>query len=343
VNPGTVIDMRAFRITEWGQQPQVVDVPVPTPGRGQVLVRVAGCGLCHTDVTLPHIPASVGSRLGWRVPFTLGHEVAGWVAGLGPDVTGFAEGDPVALVSPTSCGQCWHCLRGLDSSCPNGLAGRGYGRDGGLAEYVLVSSPRFLIPLASLDPVTAGPLTDAGATSYHAVRRALPRIHPGGLVAVIGVGGLGSYAVQFLKLLTAATIVAVDTNPTRLAAAPALGASSAVPDLSTVTGADAVLDFVGTDDTISAGLSSLRPGGTYGLIGAAGGRLQTPLFGSLPRDGEAFTFQGSSIADLHDVIALATTGAVRIDVQRFGFDDVQDAYSRLAAGTLDSPRALVVL
>ncbi|HTI26648.1 MAG TPA: alcohol dehydrogenase catalytic domain-containing protein [Kutzneria sp.] len=331
--------MRAFRITEWGQQPQVVDVPVPTPGRGELLVRVAGCGLCHTDVTLPHIPASVGSRLGWRVPFTLGHEAAGWVAS--SDVPGFAEGDPVALVSPTSCGQCWHCLRGLDSSCPNGLAGRGYGRDGGLAEYVLVSSPRFLIPLGSLDPVTAGPLTDAGATSYHAVRRALPRIHPGGLVAVIGVGGLGSYAVQFLRLLTAATIVAVDTNPTRLAAAPTLGATSTAADLSDVRGAAAVLDFVGSDDTIAAGLAALRPGGAYGLIGAAGGRLKPPLFGSLPRDGEVFTFQGSSIADLHDVISLATTGALRLDVQRFPFDAVQDAYSRLTAGTLDSPRALI--
>lgn len=333
-----MIDMRAFRITEWGQQPQVVDVPVPTPGRGEILVRVAGCGLCHTDVTLPHIPASVGSRLGWRVPFTLGHEAAGWVAS--SDVPGFAEGDPVALVSPTSCGQCWHCLRGLDSSCPNGLAGRGYGRDGGLAEYVLVSSPRFLIPLGSLDPVTAGPLTDAGATSYHAVRRVLPRIYPGGLVAVIGVGGLGSYAVQFVTLLTAATVVAVDTNPARLAAASALGASSAA-DLSGVRGADAVLDFVGTDDTIAAGLASLRPGGAYGLIGATGGRLKAPLLSALPKDGEVFTFQGSAIADLHDVISLATTGALRTYVQRFPFDAVQDAYARLAANTLDSPRALI--
>jgi propanol-preferring alcohol dehydrogenase len=335
-----VIDMRAFRITAWGQPPQVVDVPVPTPGPGQVLIRVAGCGLCHSDVTLPHIPEAVGSRLGWRVPFTLGHEVAGWVAS--PGVPGFAEGDAVALVSPTSCGQCWHCLRGLDSSCPNGLAGRGYGRDGGLAEYVLVDSPRFLIPLGTLDPVTAGPLTDAGATSYHAVRRVLPRIYPGGTVAVIGVGGLGSYAVQFLRLLTAAHVVAVDTSPTRLAAAPALGASAAAPSLSGLTGLDAVLDFVGTDDTIAAGLAALRPGGAYGLIGAAGGRLQAPLFRALPKDGEVFTFTGSTIADLHDVIALATAGALRNDVQRFPFDAVEDAYSRLAAGTLDSPRALIV-
>ncbi|MBB5888864.1 alcohol dehydrogenase catalytic domain-containing protein [Kutzneria kofuensis] len=335
--------MRAFRITEWGKPPQVVDVPVPQPGPGQVLVRVAGCGLCHTDVSLPHMPASVGERLGWRVPFTLGHEVAGRIAVLGDGVTGFAEGDAVALVSPNSCGQCWHCQRGLDSACPNGRAGRGYGRDGGLAEYVLVDGKRFLIPLASLDPVTSGPLTDAGATSYHAVRRALPRIHPGGTVAVIGVGGLGSFAVQFLRLLTAARIVAVDTNPARLPAALSLGAHEAFPSLDGISGADAVLDFVGADDTIAAGLRALRPGGCYGLVGAAGGRLTAPLLGALPKDGEVFTFQGSAITDLHDVISLAATGAIRNEVQRFPFDDIETAYSRLAAGTLDSPRALIVL
>jgi propanol-preferring alcohol dehydrogenase len=333
--------MRAFRLTEWGKPPQVVDVPVPSPGPGQALVRVAGCGLCHSDITLPQLPATVGERLGWRVPFTLGHEVTGWVVGDG--VPGFADGDPVALVSPTSCGQCWHCQRGLDSSCPNGRAGRGYGRDGGLAEYVLVDSTRFLIPLGALDPVTSGPLTDAGATSYHAVRRILPRLHPGGLVAVIGVGGLGSFAVQFLRLLTACRILAVDTNPSRLTAAASLGADEATASLSGSAFVDAVLDFVGTDDTISAGLRSLRPGGSYGLIGAAGGRLNAPWLRSLPADGEVFTFQGSSITDLQDVISLATTGALRNPVQRFPFDDVELAYSRLAAGTLESPRALIVV
>ncbi|MEV6610077.1 alcohol dehydrogenase catalytic domain-containing protein [Kutzneria sp. NPDC051319] len=334
--------MRAFRITEWGTPPQVVDVPVPQPGPGQVLVKVAGCGLCHTDISLPHMPAALGKRLGWRAPFTLGHEAAGWVAGLGDGITGLAEGDAVALVSPNSCGQCWHCQRGLDSACPNGLAGRGYGRDGGLAEYVLVDGKRFLIPLESLDPVTAGPLTDAGATSYHAVRRALPRIYPGGTVAVTGVGGLGSFAVQFLRLLTAARILAVDTNPARLAAATSLGADATASSLDGVRGADAVLDFVGTDDTIAAGLAAVRPGGAFGLIGAAGGRMEAPLLRALPKDGEVFSFQGSSITDLHDVIALAAAGALRNDVQRFAFDDVEDAYSRLSAGTLDSPRALIV-
>jgi propanol-preferring alcohol dehydrogenase len=292
------------------------------------------------------MPAAVGERLGWRLPFTLGHEVAGWVASLGDGVTGFAEGDPVALATQNSCGQCWHCLRGLDSSCPRAAAGRGYGRDGGLADHVLVDSTRSLVRLDSLDPVTAGPLTDAGATAYHAVRRILPRVHPGGLVVVIGIGGLGSFAVQFLRLLTASRVVAVDTNPLRLTVAAELGAHATATSLSRDLvgrfGADAVLDFVGTDDTIAAGLRALRPAGSYGLIGAAGGRLTAPWFGSLPKDGEVFTFQGSSLADLHDVLSLASTGTLRNDVQRFPFDQISDAYSQLAAGTLSDGRGLIV-
>lgn len=338
--------MRAFRITEWGRPPQVVEVPTPTPGPGQVLVRVAGCGLCHTDVTLPQMPAAMGERLGWRVPFTLGHEVSGWVAGLGDGVTGFAEGDPVALVTQNSCGQCWHCQRGLDSSCPRATAGRGYGRDGGLADYVLVESPRSLVRLDSLDPVTSGPLTDAGATAYHAVRRILPRVHPGGVVVVIGVGGLGSFAVQFLRLLTACRVIAVDTNPARLAVAAELGAHATVEALDRDVvgrfGADAVLDFVGSDDTIAAGLRRVRAGGSFGLVGAAGGRLNASWFGSLPKDGEVFTFQGSSLADLHEVIALAAAGALRNDVQRFPFDEIELAYSQLTAGALSGGRGLIV-
>jgi propanol-preferring alcohol dehydrogenase len=332
-----VIVMRAFRITEWGRPPQLTEVPTPSAGPGQVLVRVAGCGLCHTDVTLPHMPAAVGERLGWQLPFTLGHEIAGWVAE--SRVPGFAEGDPVAVVTQNSCGRCWHCLHGLDSSCPNASAGRGYGRDGGLAPYVVVSGERSLIRLETLDPVTAGPLTDAGATAYHAVRRVLPRVYPGGTVAVIGIGGLGSFAVQFLRRLTACRVVAVDTNPLRLTVAAELGAHETGDSLGRI-GADAVLDFVGTDDTIAAGLRALRAGGSYGLIGAAGGKLAGPWFGALPKDGEVFTFQGSSVADLHDVIALA--GSLRNDVRRFPFDDIEDAYARLVAGSLDGGRGLVV-
>jgi propanol-preferring alcohol dehydrogenase len=318
-------------MTEWGAPPRTVEVPEPEPGPGEVLVKVAGCGLCRSDLTMRHIPAETGRALDWRMPFTLGHETAGWIAG---------TGEPVALVSPTSCGTCRLCVRGQDSGCPRGLAGRGYGRDGGLASYVLVSDRRFLLPLGDLDPRHAGPLTDAGATAHHAVRRVLPRLTAGSTAVVIGAGGLGAFAVQFLRALTAARVVAVDPLPARLDYASAVGAHAVQPALDVK--ADVVLDFVGTDETIAAGIAAVRAGGAYGLIGSAGGKLRGPWFSTLPRDGEVFTFQGSSIADAQDVIALARAGLIRNQVEEFGFGEIDRAYAKLAAGALTG-RAVVVL
>lgn len=319
-----------------------MEVPAPSPGPGEILVRVAGCGLCRSDLSMRQLPQKIGARMGWRMPFTLGHETAGWVAGLGAGVTGVREGDAVALVSPTSCGTCPHCLRGQDNCCPAGATGRGYGRDGGLADYVLVDSIRALLPLGDLDPRTAGPLTDAGATAYHAVRRALPRIVPGGTVAVVGAGGLGAFAVQFLRALTAARVVAVDTNPDRLAYATDVGAHETQSAVDGLRSLDAVLDFVGTDATIASGVAAVRAGGAFGLVGSAGGRLEKGWFGALPRDGEVYTFQGSTIADARDVVALAAAGHVRVEVEQYPFEEVAAAYAAVAAGTLKS-RAVVLL
>ncbi|GIE85864.1 alcohol dehydrogenase catalytic domain-containing protein [Actinoplanes regularis] len=321
--------MRAYRMTAWGTPGEHVEVAEPTPGPGQVLVRVAGCGLCRSDLTMRQMPRAAGERLGWRMPFTLGHETAGWLA----------DGTPVALVSPTSCGTCRLCVRGMDNACPRGLAGRGYGQDGGLAEYV-VADRRAVLPLGELDPRHAGPLTDAGATAYHAVRRARPRIAPGGTAVVLGAGGLGAFAVQFLRILTGARVVAVDISDLRLAYAKSVGAHEVASSLTEK--ADAVLDFVGTNETIAAGIAAVRPGGAYGLIGSAGGRLDRAWFGVLPRDGEVFTFQGSSIADAQEVIALAGAGLIRNQVQEFPFEKVDEAYEQLAAGTLTG-RAVVLL
>ncbi|BEL08324.1 NAD(P)-dependent alcohol dehydrogenase [Actinoplanes sichuanensis] len=322
--------MLAYRMTDWGAPPKLVEVPDPVPGPGETLVRVAGCGLCRSDLTMRHLPAAVGEQLGWSMPFTLGHEVAGWIDG---------TGEPVALVSPTSCGVCRYCVRGQDSGCPHGRAGRGYGRDGGLAQFVLVADRRALLPLGALDPRHAGPLTDAGATAYHAVRRALPRIPAGGTVVVIGAGGLGAFAIQFVRVLTAARVVAVDPLPARLSYAAEIGAHSGVPEVSGK--ADVVLDFVGTDETIAAGIAAVRTGGAYGLIGSADGRLRGPWFSTLPRDGEVFTFQGSSIADAQEVIALAGAGLIRNQVVEFGLGEIDRAYAELASGGLTG-RAVIV-
>ena len=344
--------MQAYRIVEWEHPPELVEAPVPEPGPGQVVVAVAGNGLCHSDMTMATLPKEIGEAIGWQVPFTLGHEVGGHVAALGSGVTGFVEGDPVAVMSPRSCGRCSWCVRGQDNNCPDNMTGRGYGRDGGLAGYVLVSSARELIALTTLDPVVAGPLTDAGATSYHAVKRALHRIRPGGTAVVIGAGGLGAFAVQHLLALTGAQVVAVDPVADRLAYATELGAHVALEGVSRDTarsirelsdgGADAVLDFVGVDATILVGLRSTRAGGVFGLIGSGqGGTGDRSLYDLLPKDGEVFTFQSPTIGDTLDVIAMADSGRIRTDVDLFPLDRVAEAYEAMEAGTLRG-RAVVV-
>lgn len=344
--------MAAYRVVEWERAPELVEVPVPTPRPGEVLVEVAGCGLCHSDLTMTAMPAAIGEALGWRVPFTLGHETAGRVVarGAGVDGPGRAEGDPVALTSPSSCGACAHCRAGRESACPHGDAGRGYGRDGGLARYV-VAPEREVLPLGALDPRHAGPLTDAGATTYHAVRRARPALDAAGpdvdpTVVVIGVGGLGAFAVQILRATTDARIVAVDTDPARRALAADLGADVVLDGLAgaaerSPSDVDAVIDIVGTDETIRRGLRVLRRGGAFVLVGAAGGTFARPWMGGLPREATVTSIQGSTIADARAVIDLAATGAVRVAVDEFPLAEVDRAYAALDAGTLTG-RAVVV-
>jgi alcohol dehydrogenase, propanol-preferring len=343
--------MPAWRLTRFGRPCELQQVPVPAVAAGEVLVKVAGNGLCHSDVGMMHSGAEAFPFPHWQLPFTLGHEIAGWVAKCGAGVAGFSVGQPVILVATHSDGTCGFCLSGQDNNCEVASAGRGYGRDGGLAPHVHLASTRPLIALKSLDPRTAGPLADAGATAMHAVRRVLPRLAAGAHAVVIGAGGLGSFAVQLLRLLSGARVIAVDLNEARLDYAKRLGAHEALTgvtartaaDLHSATGgrgAEAVLDFVGSDATIEAGLAAVRRTGAYGLIGAAMGRLNRPWFHLLPKDGEVFNFTGSTIADLDEIVKLAEGGRLVNDTECFAFEDTPRAYAALDAGTLTG-RAVV--
>lgn len=337
--------MKAFRMHAWQQEPSLVEIDEPVPGPGQIRIKVAGNGICQSDLYMQTMSPEVAEGLGWRLPFTLGHEIGGWVDQLGEGVRGFGPGDPVALVAQPSDGTCFYCVHGHDNCCDRMHTGRGFGRDGGLAPLVLAELIRDLIPLEGEDPASVGPLTEAGTTAYHAVRRVLSRLEPGSTSVVIGIGGLGSFAVQYLRALSPTRVVAVDRNPARLLYARELGAHETLSgveagteaDLRRVTngvGADAVLDFVGSDETIETGLAALRRTGAFGLVGAGGGTLRAPWWRSLPMDGEIFTHQGGTLADTMDAMALAREGRVRNEVERFPFSRVEEAYARLRAGEL---------
>ncbi|HQV59060.1 MAG TPA: alcohol dehydrogenase catalytic domain-containing protein, partial [Ilumatobacteraceae bacterium] len=197
----------------WKQAPSYQDVPQPDPGPGQVLLKVAAAGLCHSDLHVLEFDEGVMNA---ELPFTLGHENAGWVEALGPGATGFEIGQPVAVYGPLGCGRCAHCQTGDESICDNGAsmpgAGWGLGVDGGMAPYMVVDSTRQLAPLGDLDPILAAPLTDAAVTPYRAIRRSLDVLTPGSFVLLMGVGGLGHLAVQILKALCPSTIIAVDAK-----------------------------------------------------------------------------------------------------------------------------------
>jgi propanol-preferring alcohol dehydrogenase len=344
--------MIAYQMVDWQKPPKKLEINVPKPSHGQILVKVAGNGLCHSDLfIMREMTEQMGQMAGWKMPFTLGHEIGGWIEDLGEGVEGLSIGDPIVLVSPHSDGTCPHCLSGHDNCCEQGIAGRGYGRDGGLAQLVLVNTVREVIKLNTLDPVTSGPLTDAGATSYHAVKRVVPKLIPGATAVVIGVGGLGSFAVQFLRTLSPARIIAVDKNPARLEFSSELGAHEALAGINASTaqdllgltdgrGAEAVLDFFGSDETIEAGLGAVRKAGAFCLIGAEGGMFKQPWFNFLPKEAEIFTFQGPTIADTREVIALAEAGLVRNEVEVFPFSRVEEAYEKLDRGAIQG-RAIV--
>jgi propanol-preferring alcohol dehydrogenase len=215
----------------------------------------------------------------------------------------------------------------------------------------MVAPAREVIPLAKLTPQHAAVLSDAGGTSYHAVKQAVPKLRPGSTAVVIGVGGLGGYAVQYLRLLTPATVVAVDISSERLEYAAELGAAftyhsddkvaAAVLDLTGGKGAEAVFDFVGTDETLAMAAALAAPVGRINLCGIAGGHFAAG-WGALPGGCEFVISLGYTLADLREIVALGESGQLRIETENFPLADVAEAYDRLRSGTLRS-RAVVLI
>ncbi|MGW4157522.1 NAD(P)-dependent alcohol dehydrogenase [Micromonospora chersina] len=343
--------MRAIRMTVPGVLEQV-EVPTPTAGPGEVLLRVGAVGACHSDLHILDAPAGL-----FPVPMTLGHEIAGTVDKLGPGVTGWSPGDRAAVYGIIGCGRCRACLRGAENACrvvPVG--GIGLSRDGGLAEHVVVPASR-LLHVGEMDLTQAAPLTDAGLTPYHAVELARDRLRPGTSCVVIGIGGLGHMALQILVATTAVRIIAVDTSVAALDLASRLGAHDVVqagPDSvdriralvgPPPDGADVVLDFVGADPTVTTARQVVATGGQVLLVGLAGGTLPVRPVADEPPTVPLETavevpFWGTR-AELQEVIALARSGQLQADVQTFPLTEAPEAYEMLRRGEIHG-RAVIV-
>lgn len=342
--------MQALQMVAWQQPPELRTVAVPEPGPGAVLVKVGGAGLCHSDLHIMHTPAEA---MTWALPFTLGHENAGWVEKLGDGATGFAVGDAVIIYGPWGCGSCANCKAGMDNYCENSggtTQGGGLGRNGGMAPYVLVPSTRHLVALGNLDPRDAAPLTDAALTSYHAVKRSVHLLGPGRTAVVIGIGGLGQMAVQSIKALSPAThIIAIDNAADKRAAALSMGADealepgdAAIARVKAATGgqgAQLVLDVVGADETLALAAAMGRSLGHITIVGLAGGALPVNFY-TVPHECSVCSPYWGSAGELAEVVALAQAGKIKLTTQRFALGDALDAYDRLANGKI-AGRAVV--
>lgn len=344
--------MRALQLVG-DHQIEVRDVPVPDIGPDEVLVRVAGAGLCHSDLHVVHWE-------GWPlVPMTLGHETAGHVEQVGANVVGHAPGDAVLVYLVWACGTCRACVAGRDNVCIT-TAGRlgtppcpGLGLPGGMADHIAVHH-RFLEPLGSLDPAIAAPLADAGLTPYHAIDGARHRLDPGGTAVVIGVGGLGHVGLQILRATTAVRVIAVDTSEERLAIAREHGAdevvvsdASAADTILQMTdgyGADAVFDFAGVQPTVSLATQVIAPDGALRFVGLGGGSFPYTVdaaINTLPWGVDVRRSYAGTRADQRAVIDLARAGQIHIETQQYALEDGPKAFEDLEHGRVRGRAVLV--
>jgi propanol-preferring alcohol dehydrogenase len=342
--------MKAYQLTEWESQPELRDVEVPEPGPGQVLVKIAGAGACHSDLHLMEWPPGT---LGFDVPFTLGHENAGWVESLGAGVEGIEVGEAVSVYGPWGCGRCRACRLSAESYCEHqaeiGAFGGGLGLDGGMAEYMLVPHPRLLLPLGDLDPRDAAPLSDAALTPYHAIKRSLHLLVPGSTAVIIGVGGLGHMGVQILRALSAAQIVAVDVSEEKLRLAREVGAdetvkagegaAEAIREITGGRGAELVVDMVGSDDSIATAAAAAKFESHLTIVGLAGGEFPF-AFGSLPFEAQLSIPYWGTAVELGECLELARQGKIKAHLEHFSLEDAPLAYEKMRSGELDG-RAVI--
>ena len=338
--------MKAVQLTAWRREPELREVDTPSPGPGEVLVKVEAAGLCHSDLHVMDWPEGM---LAFDLPMTLGHETAGVVAALGAGAKGVEVGDPVLIYGPWGCGTCVACARGADNLCARRSA-CGLGSDGGLAEYLLVPSPRFLVPRGELDAARSAPLADAALTPYHALKPQLWRLVPGASVVVIGVGGLGHVAVQLVRELSPARIVAIDLREQARRIAREAGADVALDadglgaaDVRAQTGeagAALVLDFVGSDTTLRLAASVIGIGGHVSIVGS-GAESFPCATGTVPFEWSAGKPSWGTLPELHEVVALARAGRIEIEVERLALEQAVDGYRRLRRGEVTG-RAVVV-
>lgn len=318
---------------------QVTDVPTPNPGFGEVLVRVAGCGMCHTD--LHYLDHGVKPFKG--VPLILGHEAAGTVERVGEAADGAAEGDRVLIPAVLSCGHCGYCRMGRENLCDE-MVMLGNHIDGAYAEFIAVPASQCVAVPADLPLERASIIADAVSTPYHAVKHR-GRVRMGDTVAVVGCGGVGLNVVQCAKA-SGATVVAIDLNGARLETAAALGADVTInPDSVerldkhvrklTGGGVDVAFEAIGNPKTMNVAYGLLRRGGRLCVIGYSHEDVTLSAAKLMFYELEVVGSLGCGGGEYPEIIELVRSGRIQLDPVVSGtvpLDDINDGFDRLRRG-----------
>lgn len=341
------------------KQPLVLEqINVPEIAPDQVLVKVGGAGMCRSDVQL--IDGYFAEALKSTFPLTPGHEIAGLIAEIGKQVPASAQlavGDQVVVAAGWGDGVCRQCRVGNEQLCDHG-SWPGFGPPGGYAEFIPVPYRQLIRVEHRQKWEDLAPLTDAGVTPYRGIKklRAAGVLGPDRVMGVFGASGLGSYAVQYAKLLSAgATVVAFARNDEKLAIAKERGADATIntrgksladiqQELFKLTGArklDAAIDCVGAEETIQTGIGLLHTSGAFVSVGLVGTKINIPLF---PFTAGELTYHGSfwaNYSDLQEVLALAQRGKIQHSIKRIQFRDINENLELLRAGDIIG-RAVIV-
>jgi propanol-preferring alcohol dehydrogenase len=335
--------MKAAVVHDFGKPLKVEEVLVPQPGPGELLVKVAACGVCHTDLHAADGDWPVRGNL----PLIPGHETVGTVAEVGPGVDDFTVGDLVGIAwLHDACGRCEYCLTARETLCPKQHES-GYSVDGGFAEYAIGSANYVARLPQGTDVTQLAPILCAGVTTYKGIKQTEARA--GQWIAISGLGGLGHLAVQYAKAM-GLNVVGLDVADNKLALARSVGADAAVNARQTDAvgqtveatkgGAHGVLVTAPSPSAFAQALQLVRRGGTIALVGLPPGGFQTPIFDVVLN---AITIRGSIVGtreDLNEAIDFALRGKVKADVQTASLEDINQIFSDLKAGRVQGRMVL---
>ncbi|ASR04455.1 NAD(P)-dependent alcohol dehydrogenase [Gordonia rubripertincta] len=340
--------MRAVQVVGYHDKLQLNEVPAPEiTGPHDVIVRIGGAGVCRTDLHI--LEGQWEAKSGVALPYTIGHENAGWVEAIGDAVTNVAVGDKVILHPLITCGLCRACRFGDDVHCENSQF-PGIDTDGGYAEFLKTTARSVVKIDDSLEPADVAALADAGLTAYHAAAKVARMTRPGDTCVVIGAGGLGHIGIQVLAAISALRIVVVDRNPDAAELAKEVGAEigivadgthvQQVLDLTGGHGAEAVLDFVGEGGATAEGTAMLRRAGSFFVVGY-GENIDVPTIDVISTEINFIGNLVGSYNDLGELMDLAARGKVKLHTSTYALADFQQALDDLDAGRVRG-RAILV-